>query len=241
MTDAAFDRRLRDWLDGRDPGPVPASLRESAASVPLQTPVPAVSRVWQAIVGPGAAGRPGSPARLVLALVLLGLLVAAVAALITVGSRPAPLTAWRDYVVGQPPPDLDFGSVAGALPRGDSTISVDDLPEALVVLYFPGEATAERTAADARVLIQASEHAPNATAFLVIAPDSAPIAPDTVSLIHAAGMLTAAPPANWVADPSVGGSALVITGRGGVVKYVFASELPDADELIGDLDRASVP
>ena len=241
MTDAAFDRRLRDWLDGRDPGPVPASLRESAASVPLQTPVPAVSRVWQAIVGPGAAGRPGSPARLVLALVLLGLLVAAVATLVTVGSTPAPLTGWRDYVVGQPAPDLDFGSVAGTLPRGDSTISVDDLPGALVVLYFPGEATAERTAADARALIQASGHAPNATAFVVIAAESAPIAPDTVSLIHDAGMLTAATPAGWDADPSTGGPALVITGRGGVVKYVFASELPDADQLVGDLDRASLP
>jgi hypothetical protein len=118
MTDAAFDRRLRDWLGGRDPGPVPVTLRESVERVPLQTPVPAVSHVWHAIVGPGAAGRRGSTARLVLALVLLGLLVAALAAVFTSGSRTAPLTDWRDYVVGQPAPDLDFGSVAGTLPRG---------------------------------------------------------------------------------------------------------------------------
>ena len=241
MTDEAFDRRLRDWLDGRDPGPVPASLRESAAGVPFRTPVPAVSRVWQAIVGPGASGRPGAPLRLVLVLVLLGLLVAGAVALLAAGSRTAPLTTWRDYVVGQPAPDLDFGSVTGTLPRGDSTISVDDLPEAMFVLYFPGGATAERTAADARMLIQASEHVPNATAFLVIAPTSAPIAAGTVSLIHDAGMLTAATPAGWDPDPSIGGPALVITGRGGVVKYVFASELPDADQIVGDLDRASVP
>jgi hypothetical protein len=54
-------------------------------------------------------------------------------------------------------------------------------------------------------------------------------------------MLTAATPAGWDADPSTGGPALVITGRGGVVEYVFASELPDADQLVGDLDRASLP
>src|SRR4029079_19703494 len=104
-----------------------------------------------------------------------------------VRAPPALPAAWREYVAGQPAPDLDFGSVAGTLPRGDSTISVDDLPGALVVLYFPGEATAERTAADARVLIQASAHAPNATAFVVIAPDSAPIVPDTPSPIPHAG------------------------------------------------------
>jgi hypothetical protein len=241
MTDAAFDRRLRDWLEGRDPGPVPASLRESVQHVPLRTPVPAVSRVWHSIVGPGAGGRRGSPARLVLALVLLGLLLAAVATLIAGGSRTGPLTSWRDYVVGQPAPDLDFGSVAGSLPRGDSTISVDDLPEAMFVLYFPRSASSDRTAADARALIQASEHVPSATAFLVIAPDAPPLAPDVVSLVHDAGMLTAAPPAGWDADASVGEPALVITGRGGVVKYVFAGELPDPDQLIGDLDRASVP
>jgi hypothetical protein len=33
----------------------------------------------------------------------------------------------------------------------------------------------------------------------------------------------------------------VVTNRAGVVKYVFAGDLPDADELIGDLDRASLP
>jgi len=54
-------------------------------------------------------------------------------------------------------------------------------------------------------------------------------------------MLTAATPAGWDADPSIAGPALVITGRGGVVKYVFANELPDADQLVGDLDRASLP
>jgi hypothetical protein len=54
-------------------------------------------------------------------------------------------------------------------------------------------------------------------------------------------MMTAAPPAGWDADASSGEPALVITGRGGVVKYVFAGGLPDADQLIGDLDRASVP
>jgi hypothetical protein len=54
-------------------------------------------------------------------------------------------------------------------------------------------------------------------------------------------MLTAAPPAGWDADASTGEPALIITGRGGVVKYVFESDLPDADQLIGDLDRASVP
>jgi hypothetical protein len=241
MTDGAFDRRLRDWLEGRDPGPVPVTLRESVERVPLQTPVPAVSRVWQAIVGPGAGGRRGSPARLVLALVLLGLLLAVVATLIAGGSRTVPLTSWRDYVVGQPAPDLDVGSVAGTLRTGDSTISVDDLPEAMFVLYFPGEATPERTAADARALVQASEHVPSATAFLVIAPASAQLAADTVSLIHDAGMLTAVPPRAWTRAQSTGEPALVITGRGGVVKYVFAGDLPDADQLIGDLDRASVP
>jgi hypothetical protein len=241
MTEAAFDRRLRDWLEGRDPGPVPMTLRESVERVPVRTPVPAVSRVWQAIVGPGAGGRRGSPLRLVLALVLLGLLLAAAFAGVSTSGRPtAPLTSWHDYVVGQPAPDLDFGSVAGALRTGDSTISVDDLPEAMFVLYFPRGASSDRTAADARLLIKASEQVPNATAFLVIAPDSAPIARDTASLLHDAGMMTAAPPAGWDADASSGEPALVITGRGGVVKYVFAGGLPDADQLIGDLDRASV-
>ena len=59
MTDAAFDRRLREWLEGRDPGPVPSTLSESAARVHAETPIPAASRVWRAVIGSGRAGRAG--------------------------------------------------------------------------------------------------------------------------------------------------------------------------------------
>jgi hypothetical protein len=240
MTDA-FDRRLHDWLEGRDPGPVPTSLRESAARVALETAIPATSRVWQAVVGAGRSGRAASPVRLVFVLVVVGLLVAAVAALLVAGSRPSPLTAWQGYVVGQPAPDRDFGFVAGDVTGGEPTISVDDLPEFVVALFFPGDATAERTAADTRVLVEASERTPAGTAFLVIPSASSPLAADTVDRVHAAGMLTAAPPPDWpgLGQPQ-GEPVLIITNRHGVVANVYVGQLPTADWLIGDLDRASV-
>jgi hypothetical protein len=243
MTDAAFDRRLRGWLEDREPGPVPSTLRADIARVPIETPIPAASRAWQAVVGSARRGQPGSPVRLMFVLVVLGLLVAAIAAVLAVGSRPTPLTAWRDYVLGQPAPDLEFGSVAGSLTGGDPTISVDDLREFefVVVLYFPGDATADRTAVDARKLVEASEHALPPTAFLVIAPAASPIASETVDRIHAAGMLTAEPPADWpAASQPQGEPVLVITDRRGDVAYLYVGDLPEADLLVGDLDRASV-
>lgn len=242
MTDAAFDRRLREWLEDRDPGSVPSTLSESAGRVSRETPLPAASRVWRAVIGSGRVGRPESPVRLVVVLVVLGLLVAAAAALLGVGSRPAPLTSWQGYVVGQPAPDRDFGSVVGAVKRGDPTISVNDLQEFIVVLYFPGEAPAERTAADARVLVETADHTPAGTAFLVIAPATSPMTAETVDRIHAAGMLTAQPPADWPAmNQPQGEPVLIVTDRRGVVANLYGGELPTADELIGDLDRASVP
>lgn len=241
MTDAAFDRRLREWLEGRDPGPVPSTLSDSAARVPRETPIPAASRVWQAVLGSGRVGRTDSPVRLVFVLVVLGLLIAAVAALLGAGSRPTPLTAWQDYVVGQPAPDRDFGSVTGAFTGGDPTISVDDLQQFVVVLYFPGEAPPERTAADARVLVEASDHTPAGTAFLVVAPATKPMTAETVDRVRAAGMLTAEPPADWpAAGQPQGEPVLIVTDRRGVVANVYGGELPTADELIGDLDRASI-
>jgi hypothetical protein len=238
MTDTPFDRRLRDWLEDRDPGPVPASLHDSVARVPIETPVPAVLRLWHSILGPGRAGRQGAPIRAAVVLVVLGLLVAAVAALWSAGSRPAPLTAWREYAVGQPVPDLDFGSPTGTLSSGDASISVDDIPEAMFVLYFPGDAAADRVAADARVLVDASEPAPGRTAFLVIPSHATPMTAATVDRVHAAGMLTAEPPAGWPATQH--GPVLVITNHRGNVAYIYVDEFPDADGLIGDLDRASV-
>ena len=243
MTDTAFDRSLRDWLEAREPGPVPASLRESASRVPLETPIPAAARAWQAIVAAGATGRRGSPLRLVLVLALLGLLLAAVAAILTAGSRPAPLTTWHDYEPGKPAPDRDFGSIAGSLVSSDATISVDDLTEYqfVVVLYFPGDAPAGRTAQDAGELVAASEHAPSTTAFLVIASPSSHVAADTVERLHAAGAETAEPPPDWPwAGRPQGDPVLVITNRRGIVSQVYVGDLPAADLLIGDLDRASV-
>lgn len=242
MTDAGFDRRLRGWLEERDPGPVPSSLRADVARVPVETPIPIAGRVWQAIVGAGgSAGRAGSAMRLAVVLVLLGLLLALVASFYVTTGRPIPPSAWGDYVVGQPAPDREFGSVAGSLAVGDPTIGVDDLQGFVVVLYFPGQATAERTSADAGTLATAADHTPRGTAFVVVASPSSPISTETLEQLHGAGMLTAKPPADWAPPPSDAEPALVITDRAGVVKYVFAGELPNADQLVGDLDRASLP
>ena len=131
MTDAAFDRRLREWLEGRDPGPVPSDAqreRRSACRARRRSRPRRASGGRS--IGSGPAGRRGlaGPA---------GLRAGRPAACSSPpsrrscapGSRPTPLTAWQDYVVGQPAPDLDFGSGGRrASPRGDPTISVDDLP-----------------------------------------------------------------------------------------------------------------
>jgi hypothetical protein len=54
-------------------------------------------------------------------------------------------------------------------------------------------------------------------------------------------MLTAEPPADWPSGASPHGEpALVITNRRGEVAHVYVGELPAAEALIGDLDRASV-
>jgi hypothetical protein len=243
MTDAGFDRRLRDWLHDRDPGPVPTSLRASVSRVPAETPVPPLTRLWRTIVGPGDTGRNAPALRLAVLLAVLGALVAlATAGFIAVTSRPQLPTAWRSYVVGLVAPDVDFGSVAGTLQHGDPTISVDDLPGSVVVLYFPGNVSAEKAAADAQVLVGASEQTPAGTAFLVVSSATSPIGTETIDRLHEAGMLTARPPGGWEpATKSEERSVLVVTNRAGVVKYVFAGDLPDADELIGDLDRASLP
>ena len=239
MNDAAFERQLREWLVEREPGPVPASLRESAARAPLETPIPPVSRLWQSIVGPGRVGRQGAPVGIAFALVVLGLLVAAAAALWATGSHPAPLSSWREYAVGQPVPDLDFRSPTGAPAGGDGSISVDDIPEAMFVLYFPGNAAPDRVDADTRTLADAAEHAPGGTAFLVVPSDAAPMTAETIDRVHGAGMLTARPPASWPASQQ--GPVLVITNHRGNVSYIYAGAFPDADLLVDDLDRASVP
>src|SRR6476646_1132803 len=140
MTDAAFDRRLRDWLEDREPGPVPPSLRADVARVAIETPIPPAARVWQSLVGPGRAGREASSLRLALVLGGLGLLVAVAAALLLIGSRPAVLTAWHDFVVGRAAPESEFGSVTGARGGGDATLSVDDLRGSVIVIYLAGNA-----------------------------------------------------------------------------------------------------
>ena len=243
MTEAGFDRRLRDWLDDRDPGPAPTSLRTSLTRIPAATPVPALAHLLRKVVGAGGTGRNGSALRLAVLLVVLGALITlAAAGFIAAMSRPSLPTAWRDYVVGKAAPDRDFGSVAGTLRHGDPTVSVDDLPGFVVVLYFPGNASAEKTAADARALVGASEQTPAGTAFLVISAASSPIGTETVDQLHAAGMLTARPPGGWEQSPSSDDrSALVVTNRAGEVTYVFTGDLPSADELIGVVDRASLP
>lgn len=240
MNDAAFERRLQEWLLDREPGPVPASLRESAARVPLDTPIPTAARVWGAILGSRRTSASGSPVRLVFVLIVIGLLVAVIAAALSVGSRRVPLSAWGDYVIGQPAPDRDFGSLAGAVPVGEPTLSIDDLVDAEFVLYIPGEASPDRTAADASILIEASNHVSAATAFLVVVEPSSPLPQTTVDRLYDAGMLTAAPPADWPSGASPRGEpALVITNPRGEVAGVYVGELPAADALIGDLDRAA--
>jgi hypothetical protein len=241
MNDAAFERRLQEWLVDREPGPVPASLRESAALVPLDTPIPAAARVWGAIVGRRRDAASGSPVRFVFVLIVIGLLIAVIAAGLSAGSRKVPLSAWGDYVVGQPAPDRDFGSLAGVVPVGEPTISIDDRVDAEFVLYIPGDASPDRTAADASVLIEASNRVSSSTAFLVIVQPSSPLPQATVDRLHGAGMLTAEPPADWPSGASPHGEpALVITNRRGEVAHVYVGELPAAEALIGDLDRASV-
>lgn len=90
------------------------------------------------------------------------------------------------------------------------------------------------------MLVEASEQTPAGTAFLVIPLASSPLAAATVDRIHAAGMLTAAPPPDWPGLGQPQAPVLVITDRHGVVADVYVGQLPTAGWLIGDLDRASV-
>jgi hypothetical protein len=240
MTDTALESRLSAWLDGRDPGPVPMTVRAGVARVTGETSLPLVAGIMQPLVGPRWAGRESAALRLILVLGLLALLIVSALSLLTTG-RPKLPTAWRDYVVGQPVPDRDFGSVAGVLAHGDPTVSVDDFPKFVVVLYFPGDATATRVVSDARGLVSASEHSPSGTAFLVLTPAGQATLSRAIDSLTAAGMLTAHAPAEWQ-SPHEGdvGPALVITDRRGIVDQVYTGQLPDAAGLIGDLDRASI-
>jgi hypothetical protein len=236
MTESQADRHVHEWLAAREPGPMPAALRESLRRVAYETPPPATWRLWQGTVRPGWAGTTSS-LRLALLIGLLGVLIALTTANLIGDRSPAPalapeLSRWRDFVVGQRAPALEFRSVGGALSdRDDMTLQFEDLLGSLVVMYVP-EPDAEQGITDVGGLAEATLAAPDSTAFIVTGPiewsRGLNLNPEVVN---------AEPPPGWEAARPQRGPAILVVDRRGVVAAVYASTLPTPDQLADRLVR----
>jgi hypothetical protein len=249
MTEAQFDRRLRDWLADREPGPVPPSLREGSARVAFETPPPAMWRVWPAIVRPAGlvdVGRGGGRgAALAFVLLVVGLIVAA--AVVAVGASrtppPAPvLAAWGSFVIGRPAPAIVMHNVAGTPPVGDdSTFEFDDRAGWVVVVYLPSDGDADAAASDVAALVAARERASGGVLFLVATAEPAAAIP-AVSGAADAGIGAVQLPVGWAggSEPARA-AAVVVIGRRGTVAATFAGALPGPDQLVDVIDREVGP
>jgi hypothetical protein len=246
MTDAQFDRRLRDFLAGREPGPLPRSLREAAARVALDTPVPPTWRVWQVVVR--RAGSGGTPTRrLALALLIVGLMLAAAAAALVVGASRTPppvpgLSGWGTFLVGQPAPPMVMRNVAGTPQIGDDrTFEFEDRAGSLMVVYLPAGDGDDLAVGDVEKLIEARDRAPEGVVFIVASDE--PVADkQAVSAAADAGIGAVRLPANWTRDTAAAtGAAIVVIDRRGRVAAAFGGALPGPDQLLDVIDREVAP
>jgi hypothetical protein len=247
MTDAQMDRRLRAWLADREPGPVPPSLRDSAARVPQETPTPTTLRAWQMLVrGTGPDG--GAPAaRLVLLLAVVGLIAAAALALFAVGSsrQPAPvpgLTSWASFAVGKPAPPIVMRNVAGTPAVGDDeTFEFDDRVGSVVVVYVAADTGNDGAARDVATFIATRDGAAGGAVFVV-----ATAAPESnrgaISIAADAGIGAVQLPPSWATGSArVPDAAFVVIDRRGRVAAALGGGLPGPDQLIAVIDREVEP
>ena len=234
MIDADLDRRLQRWMTDREPATVPAPVRQLARLVAEESPPPLTWRI-QSIVR----ARPTTDAqRAIVLLVTLGLLLAALfAAMMGVGShqpdfRPA-VVQWREFIVGEPAPPVEFRAVGGALSDDDdATLEFEDLVGSLVVMYFP-DPDSEPGIMDVGGLVETTLNAPGSNAFVVAAPH------EWSRVLNAdPGIVMAEPPADWVAARSEAGPAVLVVDRRGLVAAIFEGTLPSSAELAEAIDQA---
>jgi dipeptidyl aminopeptidase/acylaminoacyl peptidase len=111
------DRRLRTWLDARDPGDAPASLRDAATRVPYDTRQPTFATLDTAITRVFGTARWVRP--VLVLVVVLAVVAAAVGAALVQPWRPFPPRGWIAYAT----PLAAVGSTGITLVAADGSAS----------------------------------------------------------------------------------------------------------------------